>query len=122
MYETDTQLQITKPDGNTGFAEVQFFFQFPIQLDGGQEKIETLAFVSEHSSPHPDIFKKSTFTFWWCTPDTCLSVINVKDITSVVSMVPRQIPGSQESRLFLCEKPGLHVAFMGGAMDPAEEE
>jgi hypothetical protein len=52
------------------FAEVLFFFQFPIQLDGGQEKIETLAFVSEHAPPHPDIFKKSTFTFWWCTPNS----------------------------------------------------
>jgi hypothetical protein len=81
-----------------------------------------LAFVSEHSSPHPDIFKKSTFTFWWCKPDVCLNVINVKNITSVVSMAPRQIPGSQESRLFLCEKPGLHVAYMGGVMEAAEEE
>jgi hypothetical protein len=83
-----------------------------------------LAFVSEYSSPHLDILKKSAFTFWWCKPDACLNVINVKDITSVVSMAPRQIPGSQESRLFLCEKPGLHVAYMGGAMDSeaAEEE
>jgi hypothetical protein len=81
-----------------------------------------LAFVSEHASPHLDIFKKSTFTFWWCTPDACLSVINAKDITSVVSMIPRIIPGSQESRLFLCEKPGLHVACMGGNMETTEEE
>jgi hypothetical protein len=49
-------------------------------------------------------------------------VINVKDITSVVSMVPRKIPGSQESRFFLCEKPGLHVAFWGGTMEAVEEE
>jgi hypothetical protein len=81
-----------------------------------------LAFVLEHASPDLDIFKKSTFTFWWCTPDACLSVINVKNITSVVSMIPRTIPGSQESRLFLCEKPGLHVACMGGNMEITEEE
>ena len=99
-----------------------FFFQFPVQPDGGQEKIETLAFVLEHASPHLDIFEKSTFTFWWCTPNACLSVISVKDITSVVSMIPRMIPGSQELRLFLCEKPGLHVACMGGNMETAEEE
>ena len=91
------QLQIKKSDGKTGFAEVLFFFQLPVQPDGGQEKIETLAFILEHASPHLDIFKKSTFTFWWCTPDACLSVINVKHIISVVSMIPRQIPGSQES-------------------------
>jgi hypothetical protein len=103
---------------------VLFFFQFPIQLDGGQEKIETLAFLSEHGSPHLDIFQKSTNTFWWCTPNACLSVINVKHITSVVSMIPRTIfeSGRQESRLFLCEKPGLHVACMGGNMETAEEE
>jgi hypothetical protein len=88
----------------------------------GQEKIETLAFVSEYASPHLDIFKKSTFTFWWCTPNACLSVINVKHITSVVSMIPRTLPGSQESRMFLCEKPGLHVACMGGNIETAEEE
>jgi hypothetical protein len=81
-----------------------------------------LAFVSEYASPYLDFFKKSTFTFWWCTPDACLSVISVKNITSVVSMIPRTIPGSQESRLFLCEKPGLHVAYMGGNMEIAEEE
>jgi hypothetical protein len=49
-------------------------------------------------------------------------VINVKHITSVVSMIPRTIPGSQGSRLFLCEKPGLHVACMGGNMETSEEE
>jgi hypothetical protein len=81
-----------------------------------------LAFVSEHASSHHDIFKKSTFTFWWCTPGAYLSVINVKHITSVVSMIPRTIPGSQESRLFLCEKPGLHVACMGGNIEIVEEE
>jgi hypothetical protein len=81
-----------------------------------------LAFVSEHGPPHLDIFKKSTSTFWWCTPNACLSVINVKQITSVVSMIPRQVPGSQELWLFLCEKPGLHVAHMGGAVEAAEEE
>jgi hypothetical protein len=81
-----------------------------------------LAFISEHGPPHLDIFKKSTFTFWWCTPDARLSVINVKHITSVVSMIPRTIPGSQESRLFLCEKPGLHVAYIGGSMETSEDE
>jgi hypothetical protein len=81
-----------------------------------------LAFVSEHAPPHLDIFKKSMSTFWWCTPNACLSVINVKQITSVVSMIPRRAPGSQELRLFLCEKPGLHVAYMGGAVEAAEEE
>jgi len=101
---------------------VLFFFQFPIQPDGGEEKIETLALVSEHASPHLDIFKKSTFTFWWCTPNACLSVINVKPIISVVSMIPRRISETQELRLFLCEKPGLHVACMGGAIEAAEEE
>lgn len=37
-------------------------------------------------------------------------------------MIPRQIPGSQESQLFLCEKPGLHVAYMGEIVEAAEEE
>ena len=113
---------MTKSDGHTGFAEVLFFFQFPIQPDGEPEKNETLAFVSEHFSPHLDIFTKSKFTFWWCIPDACLSVINVKSITSVVSVIPRTIPGSQELRLFLCEKPGLYVACMGGNMETVEEE
>jgi len=49
-------------------------------------------------------------------------VINVKDIMAVVSMIPKQIPGSQESGLFLCEKPGLHVAHMGGTVEADEEE
>jgi hypothetical protein len=53
-------------------------------------------------------------------------VVNVKDISSVVAMIPRQpqdhhdIP--QESRSFLCEMPGLHVARMGGATEIVQEE
>jgi hypothetical protein len=100
---------------------VHFFFQFPITPDGGSaSNIETLAFVSEYSLPHPDIFKKSRSTFWWCTPTRSISVVNVKNISSVVAMIPRHtLQGSQS---FLCEKPGLHVAGMGGAAEIVQEE
>lgn len=111
-----------KSDGHPVFAEVQFYFQFPITADGESEsKIETFAFVSEYSPPHSDIFEKSRSTFWWCTPTSSISVVNVKDISSVVAMIPRQLQlqghGIQESRSFLCEMPGLHVACMSGAVD-----
>jgi hypothetical protein len=114
------QFQIIKPDGHPVFAKVQF----PITSGGesGSEKIETLAFVSEYSSPHPDIFKKSRSTFWWCAPTRSLSVTNVRNISSVVAMIPKPIHTLQESRSFLCEMPGLHVARMGGTVEVVQEE
>jgi hypothetical protein len=46
-------------------------------------------------------------------------VVNVKDISSVVAMIPKQLQEHdlQESGSFLCEMPGLHVACMSGAVD-----
>jgi hypothetical protein len=86
--------------------------------------METLAFTSEYSCPHPDIFEKSRSTFWWCTPTRSISVVNVKGISSVVAMIPRQLQDHvlQESRSFLCEMPGLHVACMSGAVEVVQEE
>lgn len=93
-------------------------------MESGSKKIETLAFVSEYSPPHPDIFEKSRSTFWWCAQTTSVSVVNVKNISSVIAMIPRQLQDHvfQESRSFLCEMPGLHVACMGGAMEVVQEE
>jgi hypothetical protein len=49
-------------------------------------------------------------------------VINVRNISSVVAMIPKQIHTLQESRSFLCEMPGLHVACMGGTVEVVQEE
>lgn len=105
-----------------GFGEVQFFFQYPIENVGGtdSEKIETLAFVSEYPPPDQEIFRQSRSTVWWYTSNPILKVINVKNITSVVAMIPRQIQGI--TGLFLCEKPGLDVAHMGGTIEEVQEE
>jgi hypothetical protein len=116
--------QISKSDGSVSFGEVQFFFQYPIEKVGGtdsdSEKIETLAFVSEYLHPDQEIFRKSQSTVWWYTSNPFLKVVNVKNITSVVAMIPRQIQGI--TGLFLCEKPGLDVARMGGIMEEVQEE
>ena len=102
-----------------GFCEVIFFFQYPIEQVGGT-KVETLAFVSEYHSPDQEIFRKSRSTLWWYTSNPFLKVIHVKNIISVVAMIPRQIQGN--TGLFLCEKPGLDVACMGGVIEVVQEE
>jgi hypothetical protein len=87
---------------------------------GGTDIVETLAFVSEYQSLDQEIFEKSRSTLWWYTTSNILKVIHVKNITSVVAMIPRQIQGNPG--LFLCEKPGLDVACMGGVIEVAHDE
>ncbi len=65
---------------------------------------------------------------WSCTylGDGALKFIDVKDIQSVVAMVPHSpsIDGRPaEDRFFLVEKPGFDVALMSGAEEdmPGEE-
>jgi hypothetical protein len=112
--------QISKPDG-VGFCEVKFFFQYPIEQVGGTDsEVETLAFVSEYQSLDQEIFRESKSTVWWYTSNTFLKVIHVKNIISVVAMIPKQIQGNPG--LFVCEKPGLDVAQMGGIIEAVQDE
>lgn len=82
-------------------------------LVGETEK--TLAMVSLYSSPHIGLLKQSHYTVLSCTNLGNMAVVDVKSIASVVAMVPhRPFPEDAIERVFIVEKPGLDVAWLGG--------
>ncbi|KZS87307.1 hypothetical protein SISNIDRAFT_419766 [Sistotremastrum niveocremeum HHB9708] len=103
-------------------AEVQYYFQLPVK---GVE--QTVALVSIYSPPHPTLLAHSHQTLWSSTYQgrSALAIYNVKQIASVVAMVPHKpFPGDPTARFFLVEKPGLDVAHMGGRdeVEPARAD
>lgn len=84
----------------------------------------TLAVVSKYSSPDPELFEESFGTLWafkkQMPGEEVLTVIDVKDISSVVCIAP--LPRGTDGMHFLCEKPGLDVAQMGGLDEELTEE
>ncbi|KDQ05773.1 hypothetical protein BOTBODRAFT_82929, partial [Botryobasidium botryosum FD-172 SS1] len=75
-----------KLNGKLAFAEVQFFFPAPSNYQGGG----MLALVSMYPPHDPALFAKSQRTLRACTHPGAdsLRVISVRDILSVVAMVP----------------------------------
>lgn len=92
------------PDG-VHFAEVQYYFILSVN-----QVIKTLALVSIYDSPDPIRLQNSFDTNISCTytGEAGLHVIDIKDIQSVVAMIPRQ------GRFFVVEKMGLDIAHLGG--------
>ena len=83
---------------------------------------QTVAMVSKYSPPNTRILEDSFETLWVFKQqvDGELTVINVKDIVTVISMLP--LPGAPDGTWFLCEKPGLDVVHTGGQDEEVREE
>ncbi|KAG6372216.1 hypothetical protein JVT61DRAFT_8013 [Boletus reticuloceps] len=59
-----------------------------------------------------------------CQATQEICVINVKDICSVVGMIPHSITlagGERESRFFVLEQPGLNITHFFGPNDEDDE-
>lgn len=100
--------------GRNFFAEVMYYFC--LQFEDKTEA--TVAMVSCYSSPDQTLLEMSYNTLRSCTNlgQGGLLVINVKQITAVIAMVPHQPFGADSpQRYFVIEKPGLEVARLGGA-------
>ncbi|KDQ10432.1 hypothetical protein BOTBODRAFT_178101 [Botryobasidium botryosum FD-172 SS1] len=108
-----------KRDGKLAFAEVHFFFPAPSDYQGGG----MLALVSMYPPHDPTLFQKSEHTLRACTLPGAdsLRVINVKDVLSVVAMVPMPRHSWIEGKptVFVVEKLGLDISHMGGAKEIA---
>ena len=80
--------------------------------------------MSKYSSPDPELFKESFGTLWafkkQMPGEEVLTVIDVKDISSIVCIAPF-LRGTDRMH-FLCKKPGLDVAQMGGLDEELTEE
>ena len=83
---------------------------------------QTVAMVSKYSAPDINILEESFETLWVFKQQVNgeLAMISVKDIVAVISILP--LPGAPDGTWFLCEKPGLDVAHMGGGDEETIEE
>jgi hypothetical protein len=72
------------------------------------------ALISCYDPPDKRLAEASSGALLVCQyrGNASLEVIQAKDITSCVAMVPFK---NQENMFFVCEKMGLEVAFLGGA-------
>jgi hypothetical protein len=101
-------------EGEVRLAKVYFF----IHLRHDSEELG-LALVSLYSKPDIDLLRVSHNTLWSCEyhGDSALKFINVRNIQSVVAMIPHSpVIGGQEAhdRFFMVEKPGFDVALFAG--------
>lgn len=89
-----------------------------------KKETRTLALVSKYSSLDAGLLKESFDTLWafkkQIPGEEVLTVIDVKSIISVVCIAP--LPRRTDRMHFLCEKPGLDVAEMGGLDEELTEE
>lgn len=82
----------------------------------------TLALVSKYSPPDSELLQESFNTLWAFKKqeEEGLTIIDVKQIIAVVCVAP--LPRGPEGMWFLCEKPGLDVAHIGGQDEELTEE
>ncbi|KAI0355296.1 hypothetical protein OH77DRAFT_1540048 [Trametes cingulata] len=104
------------------FAEVQYFF--PLTLHGSETDLH-LAMVSLFTPPDPAIRKETHDVLLACRYQGALSreVVDIKDIRSVVAMVPLPLRRKEadnprcaelySDRYFVVEKLGLDMAWFG---------
>ncbi|KAK7461421.1 hypothetical protein VKT23_008599 [Stygiomarasmius scandens] len=127
---TDIQMaqnvKIHKENGKTEFGEVQYYFRMCIETfdteEEREEKMQTLAMISQYSDPDTDLLAASSGTVISCLYQRQdLVVYPVKLIKAVVAMIPHSqlsegvMGQAWKECVFVVEKPGLDVAEVSGA-------
>lgn len=88
------------------FGEVQYYFE--VSLD---DTPHAFAVVKNYGDPDIALLEKSCNTIWSCRRQSECVVIDVKDILSVVAVIPRPSAsgalGSYDGQVFIAEKIGL---------------
>lgn len=100
------------------FAEIQFFTQLSINSSNQHDNEDDWQFVNAaifklYSTPDFDLLKQSSQTIASCMLLPELMVIPVKQILSLIAMVPHELVGVEEARFFMVEKPGLDISNLG---------
>ncbi|KAJ8580047.1 hypothetical protein M405DRAFT_855068 [Rhizopogon salebrosus TDB-379] len=113
-----------KLTGQFRFGEVLYFTRLAVEVnnakgDGDDEdnwRFLDVAMIQMYSLPDEALLQLSSQTVASCTCSDRVLAIDVKDIVSVIAMVPHKptLPsGVTEERFFMMEKPGLDVSDLG---------
>ncbi|TBU36354.1 hypothetical protein BD309DRAFT_878514 [Dichomitus squalens] len=118
------------------FAEIQYFFGLKkMRDDGGTDEVDmTLAMASIFTPPDPAILQDTYGALMACQyqGDTSREVVPVKDIVSVIAMVPL-VPRREEvedphaaqlyaNRFFVVERLGFDMSWIGREERVADDE
>jgi hypothetical protein len=109
-------------DGEIRFAEVLYYTQLAVNtnddsdLEEDEWQFSNVAVVNMYSTPDKALLKLSSQTLASCMHLDEIRVINVKDVISVIAMIPHKptLPsGVMEDRFFMMERPGLDISNLG---------
>lgn len=90
-----------------------YFTRLAIEADA---RFADVAVIQMYSVPDESLLRLSSQTVASCTRLESIAVVNVKQIISVIAMVPHKptLPsGVTEDRFFMLEKPGLDISNLG---------
>ncbi|KIK75582.1 hypothetical protein PAXRUDRAFT_18868 [Paxillus rubicundulus Ve08.2h10] len=109
------------------FGEIQYFARLPYCVDEETQDYDyhNIAIIKLYSHPDEDLFHLSSQTVTTCNLSNELIVIDVKQIKSVVAMIPRRLrlPSCiEEERFCVLSQPGLDVSLLGMPYDIFEDE
>ncbi|KIN94644.1 hypothetical protein M404DRAFT_167725 [Pisolithus tinctorius Marx 270] len=103
-------------DGITRCAKVQYFTRLPVQAADGNWTFTNVAIVRLYSVPDKDLLKLSNHVLLASQLLNAISVIHVKQIISVIAMIPRQVvlpSGIAELVYCMMERPRFDVSDWG---------
>ncbi|EIW85987.1 hypothetical protein CONPUDRAFT_43905 [Coniophora puteana RWD-64-598 SS2] len=103
-------------DAAPSCGEVRYYFKMR------HPSVKAFAMVSAYGLPDPDLRRRSFDTLHACKhgSDEDLCIIDVKNIRSVVAMIPHRFPDSRDL-FFVVEKPGLSFTVLTGYEEPSHE-
>ncbi|KAG1859452.1 hypothetical protein C8R48DRAFT_673988 [Suillus tomentosus] len=119
-----------KYHGEVRFGEVLYFTRLLVEagLDEDRDwRWHDVALIQMYSHPDDDLLQLSSHTVTSCSCLEDICVISIKQILSVVAMIPRKpiLPCGvmdAEGRFFMLEKPGLDLSSVGIANVPPDDE
>ena len=104
-------------EGNIRCGEVQYFTQVAIRTPDEDWRFRTLAILKLYSEPDARLLELSFQVVSASKLLDDIIVADVKDICSVVAMIPKELtlPGSARNEVYFCmvEKPGLNISDLG---------
>jgi hypothetical protein len=129
MINIADMLQL-KYQGSVRFGEVLYFTRLSVDagLDDDRDwRWHNVALIQMYSHPDNDLLQLSSHTVTSCTRLEDICVIGVKEILSVVAMIPHKpiLPSGvvrEEGQFFMLEKPGLDLSSVGIMNVPADDE